>query len=279
MNTNKVILCGLIFFGLLASSCDLSSNEKAPPVDSKQVDTEEIAEAPIALTLRDKSPQAPPLAPSPVSPVLVDPVSPVVGPNFWPGPGLPVPFSGGIASVQGYNSDDDGDDDGGENEAGECECQGACNLGSAGFSGSGPDSWFVINTMSFPTTVLVSQNRNSGFVRGGVGLTATGLQINEPGTYWATYSAILLNNDPNNTPFIPTFLVSNGALDQSNPPTQLGAVGSLLPNQISTLQGNGILSGLAAGTTLSILATNAGSPDPIPVTVVGWNIAVYKICD
>jgi hypothetical protein len=261
---DKVLSCRLVLFCLFLSSCDFSTNEKASRL-SGEAKTEDPAE--IVVNDNDSDPLVVPGSGAPP----VDPMTPIIGPNFWSASG--VPGLGADSDARGQNADDNGDSD---NE-GECECPG-CNFGTSSFSGSPPD-WFVVNTMSYPSTVVLSQNQNAGSVRGGVSLNSTGLEITEPGTYEATFNAILLNNDSMNTPLLPLFLVSNGALDLSNPPTQLGAVGSLPPNQILTFQSTGILEDLAAGTTLSILITNGGSPDPVPITVIGWSIVVHKICD
>jgi len=157
-------------------------------------------------------------------------------------------------------------------------CCNTCNLGSASFSG-GPPDWFVIQTPTYPEFVLLSANRNVGSTQGNVKLTPTGLKINKSGNYSVSFSAILLNNNPAYTPLLPVFVIRNGIFDPTDT-LILGGVVSLPNGLFETVQGTGILENVKAGTTLSIIATNGGSPEPEPVTVIAWGISAYRIpCD
>ena len=59
--------------------------------------------------------------------------------------------------------------------------------------------------------------------------------------------------------------------------SNLGGVVSLPTGLINTMQATGILQNVKAGTTLSLVATNGGSPEPQDITVIGWGISVFKI--
>lgn len=203
------------------------------------------------------------------TPLVAEPVSGVVPAQLtWPG-AVPGPF---VTSVVGGPLHSDDDDNG-------VDCQGTCELGVASFSTTNPNDWFEINTLPYPQTTLLSLGRNNGSVKGKVTFTPTGLRVGESGTYWANFSAILVNNDPEYAPFVPLFLVPNNTFVPGNTTSQIGGVGALPANFISTIQGSGFLQDLEAGTSLSILATNGGSPQPEPVTVISWSINIYKICD
>jgi|GEM_PF-1964880 len=151
-----------------------------------------------------------------------------------------------------------------------------CHLGKAGFAG-GPAEWYVIDTAPFPNVSLLSQNRIRGSTQGNVALTPTGLRIDEPGNYSASIDVVLLNNDPEYTPITPIFLVLNDTFDSINPTSNPGSVVTLPYGFIISASGTGILENVPAGTNLSIVITNSGSPEPEPVTVLGWSISVFKI--
>lgn len=260
---NKIILSGFAASSFFVFSCDLNLKEKAHNVDASQNILEEKSEEPISVTVFNEFPEDPITKLPLPAPKLPGP-PPAMNANFWshypplaPRPPLPR-----------RESDDDGD----------CRCKTNCESGTAVFSG-GPDDWFELETLVYPSTVLLSQNRNGGDVQGNVSLTPTGLRIGESGTYWANFTAILTNEYPDYTPLIPVFLVPNGVFDAQNSNAQIAAVGAIPPQYITTVQGSGILHHLEEGTTLSLLATNAGSPQPEEVEVISWTISINKICD
>lgn len=152
-----------------------------------------------------------------------------------------------------------------------------CQLGSSGFSTLDPSNWYEIETFSYPTATLLSLNRNHGSTQGNVQLTDNGLIIGQSGNYSVSVQAILQNNGEEAV-LIPMFLVQNGSFDPSA--ANLGGVGVLLPGIITTIQSTGILENVTPGTSLSLIATNGGSDDALPITVVGWGISVFRIpCD
>lgn len=154
-------------------------------------------------------------------------------------------------------------------------CPNRCHLGSAGFSTTSAQSWYTINTLPYPTTVPLSLNRNQGFTEGKVELTPTGLLIREPGNYSISFSAILQNNDPEYTALIPVFVSLNEAFDPLDIP--VGSVVALPTGLVNTVHGTGILHQVKAGTTISLIATNGGSPQPQAIHVVAWNMSLFKI--
>ncbi len=151
-----------------------------------------------------------------------------------------------------------------------------CTLGSVGFTTNHPANWYVLETEPYPVTVLLSKNANYGSTQGDMRKTSTGLKINESGNYSVSFSAILTNTDPTYTPLIPVFVVRNGVF-KPNDTTNLGGVVSLPISLVGTVQGTGILQDVKAGTILSLVATNGGSPEPQPVTVLSWSISAFKI--
>lgn len=157
----------------------------------------------------------------------------------------------------------------------ECPHSNKSHFGSATY-GSNPAEWYTIETNSYPDVVLLSKNRNKGTSEGGVYLSPTGFTIGESGNYWISITAILQNPTEDSTVLIPVFLSVNDEFDpdDTNP---IGGVITLSSGVIDSLHGNGVLKNVVPGTRLSLVATNAGYPFPIPVTVVGWNISVFKL--
>lgn len=149
------------------------------------------------------------------------------------------------------------------------------HFGTSTFSGT-PDIWYNIDTNSYPETVFLSKNRNRGLSEGGVYLSPTGFTIGEAGNYWVTITAILQNPTEDSTVLIPVFLVIDEVLNPDDV-SPIGGVVTLESGKINTLQGTGILKNVTPGTRLSLVATNAGYPFPVPVTVVSWSISLTKM--
>jgi hypothetical protein len=97
------------------------------------------------------------------------------------------------------------------------------------------------------------------------------LFVQDPGRYWIDFSAILLQTSPSYTALIPVFLRINGFLDPNNP--VLGGVVALQPGIIATAREACAVQLPGCAT----LASNGGSPEPQPVTVLGWKICLFKI--
>jgi hypothetical protein len=150
-----------------------------------------------------------------------------------------------------------------------------CQLGRAGFSTMNSSNWYTIDTISYPVTVPLSINRNAGFTQGDVELTPTGLIINKSGNYFVSFSAILTNPGPDAI-LIPVFVIQNGIFEP-NSMNNIGSAVSLPQNFILPTQASGIIENVNAGTTISIVATNGGSDQPQPVTVIAWNIDLFRI--
>jgi hypothetical protein len=215
---------------------------------------------------------------APVPDVPLAPPAVVAPSDTLAGVGLPVNIAPPLVASEvqvpllgpRWNDDGDKSDD---------DCDHSCDLGSASFSTTNPENWYEILTPAYPDTVPLSLNRNNGFVKGDLALTPTGLNIQDSGDYWASITAIVLNENEEYTPLIPLFLVRDGVFDPLDNSLQLGATGSLPPNQVVTLQASGILKDVADGTDLSLVATNAGSPQPEAITIISWNIQLHKICE
>lgn len=162
-----------------------------------------------------------------------------------------------------------------------CLCQSAqvapisSNFGTASFS-AGPDLWYTIETNSYPETVSLSQKRNKGLAEGAVYLSPTGFTIGEAGNYWVTVTAVLQNPTDSSTVLIPVYLVVDEAFNPDDP-SPIGGVVTLESGVINTVQGTGVLQNVVPGSRLSLVATNAGYPMPVPITIVSWSISLVKM--
>ncbi len=160
-----------------------------------------------------------------------------------------------------------------ENKSAPCE---RCHLGVVGFAAQSPDQWYTLHAPTYPDTVLLSQNADRGSKQGKIQLNSEGLKIYEPGNYSVTFTAILLNNDPNNTPLVPIYLVRNGIFDPSDTLT-LGNMMSLQPGIVTPIQLTGILENVAEDTAISLRTTNGSGSSPQDITVLAWDISVFKM--
>ncbi len=149
------------------------------------------------------------------------------------------------------------------------------NWGNAGRS-VGPDDWFEISTLSYPETTPLSIGRNVGEASGEVYLSPTGFTIGEAGDYSVSISAILQNLNEDSNIRIPVFLAIDDVYDPEAP-SPLGGIVTLVTNQIDSLYATGIIKNVVPGTRFSLVATNAGYPEPVSVNVVSWGISVHKI--
>lgn len=152
-------------------------------------------------------------------------------------------------------------------------CHESCQLGTAAFGVTSPTFWYTINTLSYPNAVPLSLNRNLGFSQGDIKLKPNGLKIYEKGNYSVSFSAILQNNEIEGAALIPVFVALDGSFSQ----TSIGGVVTLPTGQLNTVYGTGILENIEEGTRLTLVATNGGSPNPQPITVISWSISVFKI--
>lgn len=150
-----------------------------------------------------------------------------------------------------------------------------CHLGTSSFITSNPNDWYQIQAPSYPNTVALSLNGNAGAAQGKVTVNVTGLTINEPGNYWVSFSAVVLN-PLDGSILIPLFLVPNGVFNPSDPST-LGSTAYITPGNVQTIQQSGLLQNVVPGTSYSLVATNGNSGSPETVTILGWTISLTKI--
>lgn len=158
-------------------------------------------------------------------------------------------------------------------------CEKACALANAGFFSISEVERYIIPVPLYPLTTPLSKNRNFGLTEGDILLTSTGLRINEPGNYWVSFSATLINNNETYNPELSIFLVKNGIFVPGDTDDQFAVTGGFYYDIATTLTGSGNLFDVTKGTTLSIVASNAHSPDTEDITVVLWSINIHKICD
>ncbi len=149
------------------------------------------------------------------------------------------------------------------------------HYGTAGRS-VGPDDWYEISTLAYPETTPLSLGRNVGEASGEVYLSPTGFTIGEAGDYSVTISAILQNPNEDSNVLIPVFLALDDVYDPEAP-GPIGGIVTLVSEQIDTVHGTGIIRNVVPGTRLSLVATNAGYPFPVAITVVSWGISLHKI--
>lgn len=154
--------------------------------------------------------------------------------------------------------------------------QNTFQIGTSAFSTTNPSKWYTIKTHNYPTIVPLSLHRNSGCAQGNIHGTSTGLKIRKSGNYSITFFAVLLNNNPSQTPVIPIIVARNGKI-QPNSSSSVGVVASLPTGVVITVQGAGILKNVKSGTKLSLVASNGGNPTPVPITIIGWSMSLYKI--
>ena len=155
-----------------------------------------------------------------------------------------------------------------------CKCA-KCHLGTSSFITNNPNDWYQIETPAFPSTVPLSMNGNTGSSQGEVTISPVGMTIDEPGNYWVSFSAVVLN-PLDSTILIPVFLVPNGVFNPSDP-TSLGSTANITPGSVQTVQQSGLLQNVVPGTTYSLVATNGNSNTTETLTVLGWSINVCKI--
>jgi hypothetical protein len=134
----------------------------------------------------------------------------------------------------------------------------------------------MIETNSYPDVALLSQNRNKGLAEGGVYLSPTGFTIGEAGNYWVTLTATLQNPTADSTILTVVLLGIDDAFD----PDSVSPIGNLVTlesGKSTQVQATGTLKNVASGTRLSIVAANAGTSPPTPITVVSWSISTFKM--
>lgn len=154
-----------------------------------------------------------------------------------------------------------------------------CQIGNRGFSTMNPAEWYDITTFAYPVTTPLSKNANFGSRQGTIQLTPRGIRVGQAGNYFVSFQVILTNNDEAYTPFIPIFLVRNDIFFP-NDTSNLATVTSAPFGDIRAVTASGVLENVEAGTTLSIVATNGGSPQPATITIISWGISAFRIpCD
>ena len=155
-----------------------------------------------------------------------------------------------------------------------CEECDLSHFGTSSFHTTDPSLWYTISTNSYPDSIPLSLERNSGLSEGDIYLSPTGFTIGQTGNYWISFTAILQNPGVDSI-LIPVFLAHDETFDIVSP--EIGSITALQPNEIGNAQGTGILKNVVAGTRISLVATNAGNPLPIDVTVAGWSISLFKL--
>lgn len=155
-----------------------------------------------------------------------------------------------------------------------CEECALSHFGTSSFHTTDTSLWYTISTNSYPDSVPLSRERNAGLSEGDIYLSPTGFTIGEKGNYWISFNAILKNPGVDSI-LIPVFLAHDELFDTTSP--EIGSIITLQPNEIGNTQGTGILKNVSAGTRISLVATNAGNPIPIDVTVAGWSISLFKL--
>lgn len=150
------------------------------------------------------------------------------------------------------------------------------HFGTSSFSANDPFFWYTIETNSYPETTPLSQNQNGGNTQGNIFLSPTGFTIGEAGNYWVSITAVLQNPSEEEAVLIPIFLVADENFDPDDS-SLIGGIVGLEPEAFGTAQGTGTIKDVAAGTRFSLVATNAGYPDPITITVVSWSISLHKL--
>lgn len=149
------------------------------------------------------------------------------------------------------------------------------HYGNSAFSVSDPNLWYTITTQSYPSTTPLSFNSNFGESVGKTFPSPTGFTVGESGNYWVQMTAIM-QNPGTDTILIPVFLIRDETFDPAEKDI-LGSIVALQPQVPTAINESGVLMNIKAGTRLSIVATNAGYPDPIPVQVVAWKISLFKL--
>jgi hypothetical protein len=145
------------------------------------------------------------------------------------------------------------------------------SYGTAGFGVSDPSSYYPLTTKPYPDPVVLSVNRNNGSVQGGIELSPTGLIVNDVGEYWVNISATVLNQGTDPL-LVPIYLAVNDQYEA----TKIGNIGILVPNILTNVFGNGVITITDIGTTIDIIATNGESPFPHEIEVVSWGISLIK---
>lgn len=152
-------------------------------------------------------------------------------------------------------------------------------LGISGFAGNPQNEFYTVKTHSFPDAVPLSKKRNAGSTQGQVQLTDKGLKILCPGNYSVNVQAILVNREINYGAIIQVFLVEDNKFIPNKSNGNIVLLPAAPPNEftIGPVTFNAILENVTPGTTLSLVATNGGSPNPQPIDVIAWGINAFRI--
>lgn len=272
---------GFLVFLLLSGGCGELYVRKSP--SSAKTEANDSSDKATPLEVEALPPRVPEAGPGPIAAPVPVALAPIVEPvpmpvpipeplPFGPPPppfGVPVPVPVPVPLTDHHHHDHEK----------EICCEKACALANAGFFSISEAERYVIPVPIYPLTTPLSKNRNYGFTEGDIQLTSTGLRINEPGNYWVSFSATLINNNETYNPELSIFLVKNGIFVPGDTDDQIAVTGGFPFDIATTLTGSGNLFDVTKGTTLSIVASNAHSPDTEDITVVLWSINIHKICD
>ena len=153
------------------------------------------------------------------------------------------------------------------------------SIGKAGYAFTTPFNLYTILVPTYPESVLLSKNRNTGSVKGRIKLLDTGLKIKKAGNYFVTFSAGLNNPEPDYTAFILVFIALDGVFNVEDPFANGGDVVQLDPLVGAIAKGSAVLRNVPAGTTITLFASNLGSPYIQPINIGAWNINIFEISE
>jgi hypothetical protein len=156
------------------------------------------------------------------------------------------------------------------------DCDHVSHFGTAGFSVTDPNEWYIIATNSYPEVEPLSLQRNTGNSAGRVYLSPTGFTIGEAGDYLVSITAVLQNGSEDEALLVPVFLAVDDEFLVDDKPL-IGGVVTLTGDEIETVQGTGTVKNLPEGSRLSLVITNGGYPMTKDVIVASWAITVLKI--
>lgn len=159
-------------------------------------------------------------------------------------------------------------------------------IGMADFVTSNPQQWLDRSVPAAPNSVLLSENRNLGNVKGGVTLAPTGLmlgKIGDPPADWdMSFSVFFLriSDEPVDPALLVTFLALGTETNLSDPAVATRAsLAYITQNTPIQTQRSIMLLKIPGGTMVTIRATNPSSPNTVNVSVIQWSIDAHKVED
>lgn len=149
-------------------------------------------------------------------------------------------------------------------------------LGTAEFVAPNTGSWMTVVLPIYPSSTLLSLNRNQGQTRGAVTLTPNGLilgKVGDPPRSWQLSFQTIMILPTGGPAVVPVFLVlNNGPI--TNPVT--GNTSTLQDGFVVTMDGQGLALDVPGGTTVTLLGTS-GIGSPVTVKEIAWLISALII--